>query len=178
MNTEYTDGLDTILLLHRMLNQAMLPPLKLPTTLVMPLKTDMQIYQLVRKINAPIDHNMYRLITHYNADDHSRVRLNEIPGRPGSDYINANYIDVRSHFKEVTSILTLHHLQGYKLEKGFIATQGPVPDSVPDFWRMIWEQNTATIVMVTNLEEKGRVCLCKRLHISGNGIISIMPYSG
>lgn len=30
-----------------------------------------------------------------------------MPGRPGSDYINANYIDVRSHFKELASILTL-----------------------------------------------------------------------
>lgn len=44
----YTNRVDTILL-YRMLNQAMLPPLKLPTTLIMPLKTDMQIYQLVRK---------------------------------------------------------------------------------------------------------------------------------
>lgn len=34
---------------------------------------------------------------------------------------------------------------------------GPVPDSVPDFWRMVWEQGSATIVMLTNLEEKGRV---------------------
>ena len=34
-----------------------------------------------------------------------------------------------------------------------------MPDSVPDFWRMVWEQNTASIVMVTNLEEKGRVSL-------------------
>ena len=36
---------------------------------------------------------------------------------------------------------------------------GPVPDSVPDFWRMVWEQGTATVVMLTNLEEKGRVCI-------------------
>ncbi len=30
-------------------------------------------------------------------DDHSRVILTEIPGRPGSDYINANYILVCAH---------------------------------------------------------------------------------
>jgi netrin-G3 ligand len=48
-------------------------------------------------------------------------------------------------------------MQGYWLKNGFIATQSPVPDSIPDFWRMIWEQNTATIVMITNLVEKGQV---------------------
>ena len=35
---------------------------------------------------------------------------------------------------------------------------GPVPHSIIDFWRMVWEQKAATIVMLTGLEEKGRVC--------------------
>ena len=38
-----------------------------------------------------------------------------------------------------------------------LATIGPKEETVNDFWRMIWEQNTATIVMVTNLKERKEV---------------------
>jgi netrin-G3 ligand len=47
--------------------------------------------------------------------------------------------------------------QAYGKEKAFIATQGPVPDSIGDFWRMVWEQNSHIIVMLTKLEEDGRL---------------------
>lgn len=38
-----------------------------------------------------------------------------------------------------------------------MATQGPLPDTVDDFWRMIWENGSSTIVMLTKLRENGRV---------------------
>ncbi|XP_041117348.1 receptor-type tyrosine-protein phosphatase epsilon-like isoform X3 [Polyodon spathula] len=68
--------------------------------------------------------------------DHSRVILTQIDGNPCSDYINASYID------------------GYKEKNKFIAAQGPKQETVADFWRMIWEQKCATIVMLTNLKER------------------------
>ncbi|XP_048675742.1 receptor-type tyrosine-protein phosphatase T isoform X9 [Caretta caretta] len=80
--------------------------------------------------------NRYGNIISY---DHSRVRLQLLDGDPHSDYINANYID------------------GYHRPRHYVATQGPMQETVKDFWRMIWQENSASVVMVTNLVEVGRV---------------------
>ena len=36
--------------------------------------------------------------------------------------------------------------------QGFIAMQGPLPDTLPDFWRLVWEQNAHTVVMLINAQ--------------------------
>ncbi|XP_051757151.1 receptor-type tyrosine-protein phosphatase delta isoform X28 [Ctenopharyngodon idella] len=86
------------------------------------------------EVNKP--KNRYANVIAY---DHSRVLLSAIDGIPGSDYINANYID------------------GYRKQNAYIATQGALPETFGDFWRMIWEQRSANIVMMTKLEERSRV---------------------
>ncbi|KAL3882801.1 hypothetical protein ACJMK2_029108, partial [Sinanodonta woodiana] len=80
--------------------------------------------------------NRYTNILPY---DHSRVKLLPIEDEEGSDYINANYI------------------QGYNSKREYIATQGPLPATRDDFWRMVWEQSAEIIVMLTKCMEKGRV---------------------
>ncbi|XP_061627387.1 receptor-type tyrosine-protein phosphatase S-like isoform X23 [Phyllopteryx taeniolatus] len=86
------------------------------------------------EVNKP--KNRYANVIAY---DHSRVILSGIEGVPGSDYINGNYID------------------GYRRQNAYIATQGSLPETFGDFWRMVWEQHTANIIMMTKLEEKSRV---------------------
>ncbi|XP_055886068.1 tyrosine-protein phosphatase Lar-like isoform X5 [Biomphalaria glabrata] len=86
------------------------------------------------EVNKP--KNRYANVIAY---DHSRVILQPMEGVPGSDYINANYMD------------------GYRKQNAYIATQGPLPETFGDFWRMVWEQRSATIVMMTKLEERSRI---------------------
>jgi tyrosine-protein phosphatase non-receptor type 9 len=71
--------------------------------------------------------------------DQTRVKLSPVEGEPASDYINANFVD------------------GYKHKGAFISSQGPLPRTFTDFWRMIWEQQVLIIVMTTRTVERGRL---------------------
>nr|KAG5711214.1 hypothetical protein BaRGS_004858 [Batillaria attramentaria] len=80
--------------------------------------------------------NRYTNILPY---DHSRVKLTLLDDDDTCDYINANYIP------------------GYHSKREYIATQGPLESTVHDFWRMVWEQRSTVIVMLSGLKEKNVV---------------------
>jgi protein tyrosine phosphatase len=59
---------------------------------------------------------------------------------PLSAYINANYIG------------------GYKSDPkpAYIASQGPMSNTIGDFWRMVWHDCVPCIVMITKLIERNK----------------------
>ncbi|KAK6179369.1 hypothetical protein SNE40_011750 [Patella caerulea] len=75
----------------------------------------------------------------YYPYDNSRVVLKKSKTDPHSDYINANYID------------------GFKKPGDYIAAQGATKVTINDFVRMIWEQNCDKVVMLTAVEEHGKI---------------------
>ncbi|XP_031158339.2 receptor-type tyrosine-protein phosphatase beta isoform X2 [Sander lucioperca] len=80
--------------------------------------------------------NRYNNILPY---DSTRVKMAYLEDDPCSDYINASYVPGNNYRRE------------------YIATQGPLPGTKDDFWRMVWEHGVYNVVMVTQCVEKGRV---------------------
>ncbi|XP_071416113.1 receptor-type tyrosine-protein phosphatase N2 [Pithys albifrons albifrons] len=70
--------------------------------------------------------------------DHSRICLKGEGNHNNSDYINASPI-----------------MDHDPRNPAYIATQGPLPATVADFWQMVWENGCVVIVMLTPLVENG-----------------------
>uniref|UniRef100_A0A8C3G9S7 Tyrosine-protein phosphatase n=1 Tax=Cyclopterus lumpus TaxID=8103 RepID=A0A8C3G9S7_CYCLU len=90
---------------------------------------------LCAKLPQNVSKNRYRDISPYDA---TRVIL-----KSTDDYINANYINME--------------IPASSLINRYIACQGPLPNTCPDFWQMTWEQGSSMVVMLTTQVERGRV---------------------
>ena len=112
----------------------------------------------VSKLARNVMKNRYSNVVCY---DHTRVTIldQDDSGHFGSnpdfnekqinfsgDYINANFITNQT--RGSTELPTYN---------AYIATQAPMESTLTDFWSMIWQQKSHTIVMMTNLQEKNKV---------------------
>ncbi|KAF9137862.1 hypothetical protein BGX30_009810 [Mortierella sp. GBA39] len=70
--------------------------------------------------------------------DHTRVKIHELD-QDGDDYINASFLTPPFG------------------RRSYIATQAPLPSTLLDFWKVVWEQNSRVVVMLTREVEMGRV---------------------
>ncbi|XP_034946354.1 tyrosine-protein phosphatase corkscrew-like isoform X2 [Chelonus insularis] len=87
--------------------------------------------------------------------DHTRVKLKDVdPNIPGSDYINANYIKNEEGEGSCTGITASGEICIFN--KCYIATQGCLPNTIQDFWHMVYQENTQVIVMTTKEIERGK----------------------
>ena len=97
--------------------------------------------------------------------DHTRVELKDgDPGKEGEDYINANFIEI----KDESMMLNRN--------KRYIATQGPLMETVSDFWRMIWQENCRVIVMTTRMLERGKVSSLSFISAAYFLTLALFPY--
>ena len=93
--------------------------------------------------------NRYSNILPYK---NTRVKLAGYKDNDIKSYINANYVNLG--------------------DRKYIATQGPLPHTIGDFWEMIWQQDTPVICMVTGLKEYKNnklVDKCADYFLSENG---------
>ncbi|XP_072509273.1 tyrosine-protein phosphatase non-receptor type 12 isoform X2 [Notamacropus eugenii] len=90
--------------------------------------------------------------------DHSRVKLTLKTPSQDSDYINANFI------------------KGVYGPKAYVATQGPLANTVIDFWRMIWEYNVVIIVMACREFEMGRKKCERYWPLYGEDSLTFAPF--
>ncbi|XP_064386420.1 receptor-type tyrosine-protein phosphatase kappa-like [Halichondria panicea] len=91
--------------------------------------------------------------------DDNLIILDPIPGQEDcqSDYINACYVD------------------GFVKRNKFIASQGPLPNTVVDFWRMMWQERPPIIVMLTNVMENNKT-KCQQ-YWPDSGSVSYGPFT-
>ncbi|XP_037616295.1 tyrosine-protein phosphatase non-receptor type 12 isoform X3 [Sebastes umbrosus] len=90
--------------------------------------------------------------------DHTRVKLTLKTTNQDTDYVNANFI------------------KGMDGPEAYIATQGPLQNTVIDFWRMNWEYNVAVIVMACREFEMGRKKCERYFPLLGEEPMSFGPF--
>ncbi|CAG5121324.1 unnamed protein product [Candidula unifasciata] len=65
-------------------------------------------------------------------------------------------MNILSDDDETNDFINANYIPGYSSVREYIATQGPLYSTIPDFWKMIWEQKCQMIIMLSDLTEGGK----------------------
>ena len=112
-------------------------------------------YMTLSNIIDNEQNHFYQLSKHHSKNRYTDIRTyeyNKVPLKT-KEYINASFIHIPN-------------------EKSFISTQGPIDDSIDDFWEMIFEYDCKIILMLCSEIEGGRK-KCSEYWKSKNSIFKI-----
>ena len=112
-------------------------------------------YMTLSNIIDNEENHFYQLSKHHPKNRYTDIRTyeyNKVPLKT-KEYINASFIHIPN-------------------EKSFISTQGPIEDSIDDFWEMIFEYDCKIILMLCSEIEGGRK-KCSEYWKSKNSIFKI-----
>ncbi|WAR09010.1 PTPRB-like protein [Mya arenaria] len=101
-------------------------------------------------------------ITHTSSDRFVELGEIQTKAQPGAVYLQGpvNLTEFPAFVEKMhkdNDLIFADAYKGYTSLREYIATQGPMQATFDDFWRMVWEQNVDTIVMLTKLVENGRI---------------------
>nr|DBA31129.1 TPA: hypothetical protein GDO54_007029 [Pyxicephalus adspersus] len=83
-----------------------------------------------------------------------------MPYVPSRDPISRVCLKPKNLKDALSTYINANFIRGYGgTEKTFIATQGPMINTVNDFWQMVWQEDVPVIVMITKLKEKNEKCV-------------------
>ena len=91
------------------------------------------------------------------SDDHTRVRIRGYNKVLNNGLSTISRSGTLGHQSAADEYINANFVDGFRRPRAYIATQGPMQGTFPTFWRMVWEQNTQVIVMITHLFEAGKV---------------------
>ncbi|XP_034978136.1 receptor-type tyrosine-protein phosphatase C isoform X2 [Zootoca vivipara] len=61
--------------------------------------------------------------------------------------------DEESECEEPNKYINASYITGYWLQNAMIATQGPLPETIGDFWNMVYQRKVKVIAMLTELKD-------------------------
>ncbi|XP_067096792.1 tyrosine-protein phosphatase non-receptor type 7-like [Osmerus mordax] len=136
------------------------------------------LLRLLKTSSRPLTHTPLQhaaTVTHTLNTEYQKIPPNfvnptelDIPGRALKDRYKSilpnpeTRVTLRSHSaeeKENEGYINANYIKGYEgIHRAYIATQGPMANTVQDFWEMVWQEQSAIIVMITKLKEKNEKC--------------------